>query len=234
MEIENEINNNLNNEKKENNFLNTILGKTINNAFDIGLRAVLPNLIEEQVIDIKNALLESGLKSGIDTAINSTIDFGKSVAGIFTGNFENISQIRTAVGSGGIIDTISNVLDKAIDKVYEKGKINNTVSSLIKKGKDVILDNIENNIKEELDVQDNLLNSLEKNIKNWKVCYENKDFEGMSKEYEKIAEKSEKTIPIENILKETRKVETLHNLIKNNGQNFELTGVEKEIVEKIS
>ena len=56
----------------------------------------------------------------------------------------------------------------------------------------------------------------------------------MSKEYEKIAEKSEKTIPIENILKETRKVETLHNLIKNNGQNFELTDVEKEIVEKIS
>ena len=145
MEIENEINNNLNNEKKENNFLNTILGKTINNAFDIGLRAVLPDLIEEQVIDIKNALLENGLKSGIDTAINSTIDFGKSVAGIFTGNFENISQIRTAVGSGGIIDTISNVLDKTIDKVYEKGKINNTVSSLIKKGKDVILDNIENN-----------------------------------------------------------------------------------------
>ena len=51
MELNNEINNNINVEK--NNFLNSVLGKTINTAIDIGLRAILPDLIENQVIDIK-------------------------------------------------------------------------------------------------------------------------------------------------------------------------------------
>ena len=94
-------------EENKNNFLNNIIGKTTNNAFDIGLREILPDLIENQIIDIKNALLENGLKSGIDTAIKSVIDFRKSATGIITGNFENIGQVRTAIGDGGIIDTIS-------------------------------------------------------------------------------------------------------------------------------
>ena len=54
MEIENKINI----EKNKNIFLNNIIGKTINNALDIGLRAILPDLIENQVINIKNELIE--------------------------------------------------------------------------------------------------------------------------------------------------------------------------------
>ena len=118
MELNNEINNNINVEK--NNFLNSVLGKTINTAIDIGLRAILPDLIENQVIDIKNALLQNGLKSGIDTAVNSAINLGKSAVGIVTGNFENMDQVRMAVGNGGIVDTVSNVLDKAINNTYKK------------------------------------------------------------------------------------------------------------------
>ena len=93
----------------------------INTAIDIGLRAILPDLIENQVIDIKNALLQNGLKSGIDTAVNSAINLGKSAVGIVTGNFENMDQVRMAVGNGGIVDTVSNVLDKAINNTYKKG-----------------------------------------------------------------------------------------------------------------
>ena len=43
-------------EKKQNNFLGNILGKTINTAIDTGLRIILPNSIEDSVIDIKNSL----------------------------------------------------------------------------------------------------------------------------------------------------------------------------------
>ena len=77
-----EINNNINLEKSNNNFLNNILGKTINTAIDIGLRAVLPDLIENQIIDIKNSLLENGLKSGINTAIKSAIGSAKNTANV--------------------------------------------------------------------------------------------------------------------------------------------------------
>ena len=232
MELNNEINNNINVEK--NNFLNSVLGKTINTAIDIGLRAILPDLIENQVIDIKNALLQNGLKSGIDTAVNSAINLGKSAVGIVTGNFENMDQVKMAVGNGGIVDTVSNVLDKAINTTYKKGYIDKTVTSIIKNGKNVLLNNITNNIKSELDQQTNSVEKLEKYVNNWKEYYNNKDFEGMTKEYNKIKTQINKVIPLENILKETRKVETLHELIKNNGQNFNITEAEKNIIENFA
>ena len=160
MEIENQINNNINIEKK--NFLNNVIGRTINSALDIGLRAILPDLIENQIIDIKNALLQNGLKSGIDTAINSAIDFWKSANGIISGNFENIEQVKIAIGSGGIIDSISGVLDKVINKTYQNGYINKNVNNLIKNGKNVLLNNVTKNIKTELNKKTNNIEKLEK------------------------------------------------------------------------
>lgn len=229
-----EIDNNINIGENKNNFFNNIIGKTINHAIDIGLRSLLPDLIENQIIDIKNSLLENGLKSGIDTAINSTIDFGKSAAGIVTGNFENISQVKTAIGDGGIIDTISDLLDKVINKSYEKGYINKTVFSIIKNGKNVLLDNITNNIKSELDEQSNSVEKLEKYLKNWEEQYKKKDFEKMEEEYSKIEKESEKIIPLENVVKQTQRVKVLHKLIKNNGQNFNITEDEERLANNLA
>lgn len=234
MELENTINNNIEMENKQNNFLNTVLGKTINSAIDVGLRAILPDLIENQIIDIKDSLIENGLKGGIQTAINSAIDFGKSVTGIFTGQFQNINQVETAIGNGGILDTISNVLEDVVDKAYQKGKINYTVNNLIKKGKDVILNNVSNNIKNELDYQSNSIEKLNTYISNWKEYYNKKDFEGMEKEYNKMKIQIENVLPIENTLKEMRTVENIHLLIKNNGQDFNITDSELKLAENLS
>jgi len=231
MELENELNNNIKIEK--NNFLNNIIGKTINNAIDIGLKTILPDLIENQVIDIKNALLENGLKAGIETAVESAIDFGKSTVGIFTGNFENMTQVRTAISDGGIIDTMSELLDKVIEKTYEKGYIDKSIKSVLKSGKDVLLENVSKNIKNELDEQTNSVEKLSRYVNNWREYYNNKDFEGMTKEYNKIKNQINNIIPLENIIKETREVEILHNLIKNNGKNFEVSELEKSVVQKI-
>ena len=235
IKIENEINKEINNnlEKEQNNFLETDLGKVINVGIDIGLKALLPDLIEDQVIDIKNALFENGLKAGIETAVDSAIDFGKSTVGIFTGNFENMTQVRTAVSDGGIIDTMSEILDNVVDKTYEKGYINKSINSILKNGKDVLLENITRNIKNELDEQTNSVEKLSRYVENWKEYYNNKDFQGMTKEYNKIKQHIKNIIPLEKIIKETREVEVLHNLIKNNGQNFEITEMQKEVARKI-
>ena len=224
-----EINNNINLEKSNNNFFNNIFGKTINTAIDIGLRAILPDLIENQVIDIKNSLLENGLKAGINTAINSAVDFGKSAAGIVTGNFENINQVKIAIGNGGIVDNISTVLDKVINTVYQKGYINRNTKNLIKNGKNVLLNNVSNNIKSQLEEQTNAVEKLEKYLNNWKDSYNKKDFPTMEKIYNKIEEQSQKIIPLENIINETKQIKAIHNLIKNNGQNFEISEEEKRL-----
>ena len=57
-----ELNNKMVNEKTQKSFLETTLGKAVNTAIDIGLRAILPDFVENQVIGIKNNLLNYGLK----------------------------------------------------------------------------------------------------------------------------------------------------------------------------
>ena len=123
------------NEKSQNEFLNSTLWKTINNGIDIGLRYLLPDLIEDEIIELKDNLINFGLKDGIKKSIDSVIETGKEAIGIVTGNFENMDQVRMAVGNGGIVDTVSNVLDKAINNTYKKGYIDKTVTSIIKNGK---------------------------------------------------------------------------------------------------
>lgn len=227
------INNNIEIEEKQKSFLETTLGKTINTGIDIGIRTILPDYIEDQIIDLKNNLINYGLKDGIKKSIDDAINLGKSAIGIITGNFENISQVQNAVKSGGIIDNISSLLDNVIDRVETKGVINYTVAKTIKQGKNSILNNVEKNINETFNNQIKALSYTEKYIDNWKKYYNDKNFDGMEKEYKKIEKEYKNLIPIENTINDIRKIENLHNLIKNNGQNFELTQDEKELIEKL-
>lgn len=68
----------INLENKQNSFLDSTLWKVVNTGLNAGIRALLPNLIEDQVIDVKDAIIKSGFKTGAKQAINSAIDLGKS------------------------------------------------------------------------------------------------------------------------------------------------------------
>ena len=228
-----EIKNNIKNEQDQKSFLETTLGKTINAAIDIGIRALLPDFIDEQVINIKDNLLEYGLKDGIKETIDDAIDLGKSAIGIVTGNFENMNQIQNAIEAGGLIDGISSLLDKVVDKVRQTGLINSSVANKIKKGKNIILDNVESNIEKTFIEQTTNIENTNTYINNWKDYFKNKDFEGMDIEYNKLEKELKNLIPIENTINEARKIENLHNLIKNNGQNFELTKEAIELANKL-
>ena len=227
MEIENNLNTEktiLNNEingKVQNNFLESTLGKTINAAVDIGLRWAIPDLIEDEVINIKNSLIKGGLKEGINTAVSSAIDLGKSAMGIFTGNFESISQAQNAVKTGGVIDGISNVIDTVLNKTTKMGLINKGISSVIHQGKNVILDSVSKNIEESFTSQLNNIEKLSKYENNWKNYFEKRDFDGMQKEYDKIQQKLKEIMPLENTIKEARQIE--------NGHNFDLTNEQLEL-----
>ena len=228
-----EINNNLNNGVEQKNFLETTLGKTINTGIDIGIRALLPDYIEEQIIDLKDNLIKYGLKDGIKKSIDDALNIGKSAIGIVTGNFENISQVQNAIKSGGIIDNVSNLLDDVINKVYNKGLINFNVARTIRQGKNIILNNVERNIEDNFNKQISSLEFAEKYMNNWKKYFENKDFEGMEKEYQKIRKVSKDLIPMEKTISDVRTIENLHKLIKNNGQDFNLTQEQIELAEKL-
>lgn len=228
-----DINNNIELEKEQKNFLNTTLGKTINSAIDIGIRAVLPDFLDEQIVNIKNNLLEYGLKEGISKTIEDAINLGKSTIGIFTGNFENISQMQDAVKSGGVIEGISTLLDSVINKTRKAGLIDNNVSSLIKRGKNIILNNVENNIENTFKKQYQNLEYMNKYIDNWKNSFKNQDFAKMEKEYKKLEKQLQQIAPIEKTINEAKTIEVLHNLIKNNGQDFNLANEQLELAERL-
>ena len=228
-----ELNNNLEIEKEQKNFLETTLGKTINTGIDIGIRAILPDYIEEQIIDLKDNLIKYGLKEGIKKSIDDAINIGKSAIGIVSGNFENLAQMQEAIKNGGIIDNVSSLLDSVINKVQSNGLINSTVARTIKQGKNSILNNVKKNIENTFNNQIKALNYTEKYIENWKNYFENKDFNGMEKEYKKIKTEMNYLAPIEKMINEARTIENLHMLIKNNGQDFNLTKEQMELAEKL-
>jgi len=230
---ENNLENNVKLVKEQNNFLETTLGKTINLGLDVGLRALLPDLIENQVIEIKDTIIKEGFGEGINKAISSAINLGKSVLGIFTGKFDNVSQIQTAIKNGGIIDTMSNVIDFVLGKVNKKNLIPYGISQTIKQGKNVILNNISSNIENEFNKQIDSIEKLQKYENNWRDYFSQKDFNGMQKEYIKIKEKLKELIPLENTLKEARIIENLHNLIKNNGKDFNLSEEQLKLAEML-
>lgn len=233
MELENSIYMNLNLEKKQNEFLNSTLWKTINNGIDIGLRYLLPDLVEDEIIDLKDNLINYGLKDGIKKSINSVIETGKEAIGIISGNFENIGQIQKVIKNGGLIDIIDNFLDKTLDKAINSGKINQTIGKIVKTGKSSILSSVERNIESTLNSQVENSKNIEKYMNNWKKYFNDRNFSGMEKEYTKLEKELKSLVPIETTIKNARYIENIHNLIKNNGQNFELSEQELELANKI-
>ena len=220
--------------QEQNNFLESTLGKVINSALDVGIRMILPDFIEDGVVEVKDALLKGGFKEGVDTAINNAVDLGKSIVGIFTGNFDSISQARDAVKSGGIIDGISGVLDTVLDKTSSTGLSNNNVASIISSGKDAILNSVSNKIEDNFTNQLEQVENLSTYENSWKNSFDNKDFDGMQKEYEKIQETLKEIMPLESTIKEARIIENLHTLIKNNNKDFNLTNEQKELANLLS
>ena len=233
LKIENILSNENNIEENQRNFLQTNIGRAVNTGINVGIRYLLPDIIEDQVIEIKDSFLQNGLKEGIQTAVDASINFGKSALGIVTGKFESVEQMHTAVKSGGIIESISNVINYTINRFVEKGNIPTSIGNTIKNGKDAILNNITQNIENEFKNQISNIEKINKYTENWKNYFNNKDFSGMQREYEKIHIKIKEIVPIENTIKTARVVENLHELIKNNGQKFDLTNEQLELAKML-
>ena len=203
-EIVNEKNlkleNNIIKENGQDEFLQSSLWKTINTGIDIGLRALLPDLLEDQVINLKDNLLNYGFKEGMTKSINDVINFGKSAVGVVTGNFENISQMQDAVKKGGIIDSVDSVLNFAINKTVDSGIISYKTANILRSGKNIILDNVEKNIEKEFNNQTKALENVENYINKWKDAYKKEDFDNMEKQYKNIEKELNKLVPIEKTL----------------------------------
>lgn len=232
LKMENTLRNYIVTTENQKKFLDTAIGKTINSVLNIALKALLPDLIENQVIDIKDTIIKYGFKEGLSKTIDSTIDLGKSAIGIATGKFENITQVENAVQKGGIIDITSHAIDTALKFANQSGILPKQVTQIVKKGKNVMINNLENSLQKVLTNQVKSIENINKYSTNWKEYYEKQNFQGMDREYKKIIKELDSLIPLENILKQARQIENMHLLIKNNGHNFNLSKEQIELAKK--
>lgn len=216
-------------EKEQNKFINTNLGKAINGGIDIGLKIILPDCVEDEIISIKDSLVTEGFSAAVDTAIEEATNVGKSLTGILTGTFENMSQVKKAIEKGGLVDSISELLDTGIDWAKKHSYIKKEVATAIKKGKDTVMKNIKNGIDNTLENQVEAIEKLDGYINKWEQYYNEQNFTNMEYQYSKIQEYIQEVLPIEKTLKKAREIENLHKLIKNNGKNFDISTQEKEL-----
>lgn len=219
--------------EKQKSFLETNLGQVINGGINLGLRAILPDFIEDEIIEIKDSIITDGFSAGIKTAIDNVIDLGKSVVGVFTGKFENMSQVNNVIKKGGLIDSVSDALDWGIKKAREGDVISKEVATIINKGKNAVLNAVNSSIENNLTTQVESIDKVDRYITNWKAYYNNQDFNSMEKEYKKMEKELQNIVPLESVLNKARQVENLHELIKNNGKNFELSPETLELANKL-
>ena len=70
-------------------------------------------------------------------------------------------------------------------------------------------------------------------MKQLKKNFENQNFDGMQKAYKNIQKQMSNLVPIEKTINDIKRIDILHNLIKNNGQDFNLMQEQIELAEKL-
>lgn len=217
---------------QKNEIITNIL-ETVNNSLDIGLKAILPDFIENDIIDIKNKFIEEGFLEGIKEIIQKLEDIGKSITGIFTGQFESIEQIKRVIKENGILDGISDLIDKIIKKLLDNKKISKKVYNIIKSGKKELLNSMENSFENLYKQETYDLDKLNQDCEEWKNKYKEKDYEGMEKAIKKIKQKLNKNKLLEETITEARKIEQIQKYISEKGDIKNLSADEIELLEKI-
>ena len=185
------------------------IGNLVDNALEIGLRTILPDFIEDDVIDIKNKFIEAGFTEGIKEANEKVKDIFKSIQGIFTCKFESIDQVKRLIETDGILDAASDLIDKILKTMLSKKKINKSTYNLIKTGKKEILNSLESELENYYKIDTYSLEKIQEYCQEWKENYTKKNYQEMQKTMNKIKQRLDKSESIEDIIKQAREIEKI-------------------------
>lgn len=209
------------------------IGNLADTALEFGLRTVLPDFIEDDVIDIKNKFIEEGFTEGIKEIYEKVKDIWKSIQGIFTGKFESVEQVKRLIQTDGILDGTSEIIDKILKTLLNKKKISKSTYNLIKTGKKEIMNSLENELESYYKIDTYSLEKIEEYCQEWKENYSKGNYKEMQKSINKIKQRLEKNESIEKIIKQAREIEKIQKYIEEKGSIENLSESEKMLIEKI-
>lgn len=207
--------------------------QVVNKALDIGLKLVLPDFIEQDIIGIKDAFIQNGFTAGIEEAKERADEIYKSVTGLFTGEFDKTGEIKRLIEKNGILDTASLLTDKIIKILVDKKVISKATGNIIKTGKKEILNILESELNQYYSIDEYDLEKMQTQIEEWKQSYKNQDYEGMEKTAKKLSQTLQKNEKLEKILEQARNIEKSQEYIEKKGSIENLTKAEKKILESI-
>lgn len=211
--------------------INIDIPKIANKALDFGLKTVLPDFIEDEVIQIKDAFIKEGFIAGLEEAKQQIDEVWKSVKGIFTGEFDNIGQIKKLVQKDGILDTASTLVDKITKKLLDNKIITKQTYNIIKTGKKEIINALEEELNKYYKIDEYDIEKLEKQIQDWQESFQNKDYESMEKISKKISETLLENQTIEKTINKARNIEKLQKYIQEKGSIEKLSKEERKLLE---
>lgn len=211
--------------KYQEEFLKTNIIKEINNSLDIYLKEFFPDSLGENLINLKNNIINNNIKN----SINKNIEIATEKNNNYIDEYDMISKIQDNVMTKENINSLSNNINENINKLEK-----NTNKKIIKKlDKEKIVNNIEESIDKTFEKQKNNIKKIEKYIKNWENKYNLKDIEGMKKEYNRMEKLIEDLIPLENVLNNYRKIENIQKLLENNSSENYLDEQVLELANKL-
>ena len=209
------------------------IGNLANTGLEFGLRAVLPDFIEDDIIDIKDKFIQEGFTEGVKETYEKVKDIGKSIQGIFTGKFESVEQVKRLIQTDGILDGTSEIIDKILKNLLNKKKISKSTYNLIKTGKKEIMNSLENELESYYKIDTYSLEKIEEYCQEWKENYFKGNYKEMQKSINKIKQRLDKNESIEKIIKQAREIEKIQKYIEEKGSIENLSESEKMLIEKI-
>ncbi|MCL2355151.1 MAG: hypothetical protein FWC68_04710, partial [Oscillospiraceae bacterium] len=210
--------------REQNRFFDTTIGRAINRGIDLGIRAIFPDFLEDKVIEVKDALINEGLSSAIGTAIDQALELGRRALSEFlTRGFRNISDARDSLERGNLIGNVSKELDYVIERTEKNHATRLNIGNNLSAGRTMLLEMIRRDVDTCMNEQIELTDAINSHIEKWNFAFQKEDFSGMEDEFTQVQEKTIAVMPTENMLKDVRRLENLHNFIKNNGKNFNIS-----------
>ena len=214
---------------ENNNFFENTFGNLINNSIESGIRALLPNFIENDVIEIKNTLINQGIPDAVKQLVNKILDLGKNTVDTIKNGLQNIGQLEEVFKDGKLINGVSEIIDYFTNIAEKNNLLSDSIINIIKYGKNIILNEVSSDVKSEINIENENLKKLDNYNKKWREAFDNKNFNAMEKNIKKINKLMENIAPIKEIINESNTIKNLHTLIENNGQKFDISFEENEI-----
>lgn len=179
---------------------------------------------------VKESVGKIDLKEIGSSAVESALKTGMKNLGMKSSTFNNLKDIFDAVKSGNLKEGLEAGLNIAISAL----KIPTTAKTLLKNGKNLILDQVfEDELKKLMEKQKNTISRIDKKCIQMEEAFKTNDTKTLDRVAKTLKTDLEKVMPIQEVITKGSTILNQYQLYKNKG-TIELSQIEKELCQQLA